>query len=215
MPTNKQYNLVVENMQSTVVASYEPDKSKREGFYQSEAELEQAFINQLKDQAYEHLPITSEEELISNLRKQLERLNNYTFTDNEWKHFFESEIANPSQGIVEKTFTIQEDFKKSLARDNKQAKNIYLIKKDSIHENHLQVINQYKTSQGRRVNRYDVTILINGLPLIHIELKRRGVALQEAFNQINRYQQESFWAGSSLFEYVQLFVISNGTNTKY
>ena len=215
MPTNKQYNLVVENMQSTVVASYELDKSKREKFYQSEAELEKAFINQLKDQAYEHLSITHEEGLILNLRKQIEKLNDYTFTDNEWKHFFESEIANPSQGIVEKTFTIQEDFKKSLARDNKQAKNIYLIKKDSIHENHLQVINQYKTSQGRRVNRYDVTILINGLPLIHIELKRRGVALQEAFNQINRYQQESFWAGSSLFEYVQLFVISNGTNTKY
>lgn len=215
MPTNKQYNLVVENMQSTVVASYELDKSKREKFYQSEAELEKAFINQLKDQAYEHLSITNEEGLILNLRKQIEKLNDYTFTDNEWKHFFESEIANPSQGIVEKTFTIQEDFKKSLARDNKQAKNIYLIKKDSIHENHLQVINQYKTSQGRRVNRYDVTILINGLPLIHIELKRRGVALQEAFNQINRYQQESFWAGSSLFEYVQLFVISNGTNTKY
>ncbi len=214
MPTNKNYNLVAENSQSTVVAEFVPD-GVRVAHYQSEAELERAFIKQLETQAYEYVAITSETDLVTNLRKQLEKLNDLTFTDAEWKHFFASELANPNQGIEEKTATIQEDYIKNLTRDDGTVKNVYLLKKDNIHDNCLQVINQYATEDGVRANRYDVTVLVNGLPMVHIELKRRGVAIQEAFNQINRYNRESFWASSGLFEYVQLFVISNGTHTKY
>lgn len=214
MPSNSKYNLVAENTQSTVVAEYVPDM-KRVAHYQSEADLENAFIEQLKTQGYEYIVITSESDLVLNLRQQLEKLNGFSFSDNEWNRFFVSEIANPNQSIEEKTATIQEDHIKNLTRDDGSTKNVYLIKKDNIHDNSLQVINQYTTEDGQRSNRYDVTVLVNGLPLIHIELKRRGVAIQEAFNQINRYQRESFWASSGLFEYVQLFVISNGTHTKY
>ena len=211
---NNKYNLVAENPQSTVVAEYTPDK-KRASYYQSEAELERAFIEQLSAQAYEYMKITAETDLVQNLRKQLEKLNDFEFTDTEWNHFFVSEIANPNQSIEEKTATIQEDYIKNLVRDDGTVKNVYLLRKDNIHHNTLQVINQYATEDGQRSNRYDVTVLVNGLPLVHVELKRRGVAIQEAFNQINRYQRESFWAGSGLFEYVQLFIISNGTHTKY
>ena len=217
MPTTNRYNLVAENPQSTVVSEYfkSADRVKDGSAYQSEADLERAFVKQLETQAYEYLPITDEETLVINLRKQLERLNNFEFTDVEWERFFVSEIANPNQSIVDKTITIQENHVKNLTRDDGSVKNIYLIKKDNIHDNSLQVINQYATEDGKRSNRYDVTVLVNGLPLVHIELKRRGVPIQEAFNQINRYQRESFWASSGLFEYVQLFVISNGTHTKY
>lgn len=213
MSTNK-YNLVAENTQSTVVAEFVPD-GVRVAHYQSEAELEKAFIKQLETQAYEYVAITSEADLVTNLRKQLEKLNELTFTDTEWEKFFVSELANPNQGIEEKTATIQEDYIKNLTRDDGTVKNVYLLKKDNIHDNSLQVINQYATDEGQRANRYDVTVLVNGLPMVHIELKRRGVAIQEAFNQISRYSRESFWAASGLFEYVQLFVISNGTHTKY
>lgn len=214
MSTNNKYNLVAENTQSTVVSEYTPD-DVRVAHYQSEADLEKAFIKQLETQAYEYLKIASEDDLVLNLRKQLEKLNSFTFTDSEWERFFTSEISNPNQGIEEKTATIQEDHVKNLTRDDGTVKNIYLIRKENIHDNSLQVINQYATEDGQRSNRYDVTVLVNGLPLVHIELKRRGVAIQEAFNQINRYQRESFWASAGLFEYVQLFVISNGTHTKY
>ncbi len=214
MTNSKQYTLVAENPQSTVVAQYTPDK-KRASHYESEAELEKAFIKLLEAQAYEYLNITSDADLVLNLRKQLENLNDFEFSDAEWEQFFMNEIANPNQSIEEKTATIQEDHIKNLTRDDGTVKNIYLLRKENIHDNFLQVINQYSTEEGKRENRYDVTVLVNGLPLVHIELKRRGVAIQEAFNQINRYQRESFWAGSGLFEYVQLFVISNGTHTKY
>src|SRR3989344_3869794 len=214
MENNKNYNLVAQNPKSTVVAEFTPS-SKREKTYQSEAELEQVFIEQLKTQAYEYLNIDSEEDLKINLRKQLEKLNNFKFSDKEWATFFNSELANPNQSIAEKTDTIQEDYIKILKCDNHTKKNIYLLDKENIHNNTLQVINQYATETGQRENRYDVTVLVNGLPLIHLELKRRGVAIQEAFNQINRYQRESFWASSGLFEYIQLFIISNGTHTKY
>jgi len=214
MPNNKKYNLVAESTQSTVVGEYVAD-GVRVAHYQSEADLERAFIKQLETQAYEYLPITSEADLVLNLRKQLEKLNDFTFTDSEWDRFFVSEFANPNQSIAEKTATIQEDHIKNLTREDGTTKNVYLIKKDNIHDNSLQVINQYATEDGQRANRYDVTVLVNGLPLVHIELKRRGVAIAEAFNQINRYSRESFWASSGLFEYVQLFIISNGTNTKY
>ena len=214
MSVSNKYSLVVENPQSTVVAEYSPERKRAEQ-YQSEAELESAFIEQLESQAYEYLPITDETDLIANLRTQLEKLNDYNFSSNEWKRFFTGELANPNQSIEEKTATIQEDYIKNLTRDDGSVKNIYLLRKDNIHDNMLQVINQYSTDEGQRTNRYDVTVLVNGLPLVHIELKRRGVAIQEAFNQINRYQRESFWAASGLYEYIQLFVISNGTHTKH
>ncbi len=210
------YSMIAQNSESTVVAEYVNDPSmNRESNYQSEADLEQAFIRQLQSQAYGYVTIKSEHDLIANLRRQLEKLNNFAFTESEWDKFFISTLANPNQSIVEKTITIQEDNIKVLVRDDGSIRNIYLIKKDSIHDNSLQVINQYATEDGQRSNRYDVTVLVNGLPLVHIELKRRGVAIQEAFNQINRYNRESFWASSGLFEYVQLFIISNGTHTKY
>jgi len=212
--TNKDLNIITQSNQSTVVAKFTPSPRSAEQ-YQSEDALEKEFISVLQNQAYEYLKITKEDDLISNLRTGLEKLNKYEFSDNEWKHFFDTEIANTSQGIVEKTTTIQEDYIKILKCDNWTEKNIYLLDKTNIHNNSLQVINQYATDDGQRSNRYDVTVLVNGLPLVHIELKRRWVAIQEAFNQINRYQRESFWAASGLFEYVQLFVISNGTYTKY
>lgn len=156
--------------------------------------------------------------MIANLRTKLEELNNYKFTDTEWHQFFYSAVANPNEHIVEKTRKIQEDNVQVLKRDDGSSKNITLIDKQNIHNNRLQVINQYvigKEDGASYDNRYDVTVLVNGLPLVHIELKRRGVAIREAFNQINRYQRDSFWAGCGLYEYVQIFVISNGTNTKY
>lgn len=208
------YSLVAENPESTVVAEYQP-LYRKETTYQSEAELEKAFIEQLKTQAYDFLPITSEDELIANLRLQLEALNNYKFTNTEWEQFFKSKIANQNNGIEEKTTIIQEDHIQLLTREDGTVKNIYLIDKANIHNNRLQVVNQYAVDSGQRSNRYDVTLLVNGLPLVHIELKKRGVDIKEAFNQINRYNRESFWAGCGLFEYVQLFVISNGTYTKY
>lgn len=210
----KDLNLIAQNPQSTVVTQFTPSPRRAE-HYQSEDALEKEFIAQLQSQAYEYLKITQESDLVANLRAQLEKLNNYTFTDFEWEVFFDREIANIAQGIQEKTTTIQEDYVKILRRDDGSDKNIYLLDKSNIHNNSLQVINQYATDDGARSNRYDVTILVNWLPLVHIELKRRWVAIQEAFNQINRYQRESFWAASGLFEYVQLFVISNGTHTKY
>ena len=208
------YNIVAENPESTVVAEYEAIY-KREVTYQTEDQLEKAFVKQLQTQAYEYLTISSEAELINNFRQQLQKLNNYTFSDNEWDHFFKNKIANQNSGIEEKTTLIQEDHVQLLTRDDGTVKNIYLLDKSNIHNNQLQVINQYEVADGQRPNRYDVTILVNGLPLVHIELKKRGVDIKEAFNQINRYNRESFWSGSGLFEYVQLFVISNGTYTKY
>ena len=226
------FNIVAETSENTVVTEYEPVK-KRSDSYQSEAELEQEFIRLLCEQGYEYLPIHTEKDLIVNLRKKLEELNNFQFSDTEWEDFFKNAIANPNEHIVEKTRKIQEDNIQVLTRDDGSSKNITLIDKKNIHNNRLQVINQYKVNAAtdsskdslgcvigtenaaKYNNRYDVTVLVNGLPLIHIELKRRGVAIREAFNQINRYQRDSFWAGYGLYEYVQIFVISNGTDTKY
>lgn len=208
------YNMILATNESTVVAEYEP-QPRRSDAYQSEAALEQAFIKMLSEQGYEYININNENDLIDNLRKQLELLNNYSFTDKEWDSFFKHKIANNNEGIVEKTRKIQEDYVQNLIRENGTTMNISLIDKKNIHNNRLQVINQYEEDGGKYDTRYDVTILVNGLPLVHVELKRRGVAIKEAFNQINRYQRDSFWAKSGLYEYVQIFVISNGTNTKY
>ena len=206
---------------STVVAEFVPDPAT-ETAYQSEADLERELIRLLQGQAYDYLPITSEAQLVTNLRTQLEALNDITFSDAEWERFFTTCVAGANDGIAEKTVRIQEDHVQVLARDDGTSKNVRLIDKANIHNNRLQVINQYEVPRGgnqdgggTHANRYDVTILVNGLPLVHVELKRRGVGIREAFNQIDRYQRDTFWSGSGLFEYVQLFVISNGTLTKY
>lgn len=208
------FNIVAQTNESTVVTEYKPVATRSDA-YQSEAELEKEFIRLLSEQSYAYLPIHSEADLISNLRTKLEELNAYQFTDAEWERFFSECIANQNDGIVEKTRRIQEDHIQVLKRDDGTSKNITLIDKANIHNNKLQVINQYATADGNHDNRYDVTVLVNGIPMVHIELKRRGVAIREAFNQINRYQRDSFWSGCGLYEYVQIFVISNGTNTKY
>ncbi|MCQ2154730.1 MAG: type I restriction endonuclease subunit R [Bacteroidales bacterium] len=209
-----QYNIIAESPEYTVVSEYERAVQSSDA-YQSEADLEKEFIRLLGEQGYDYLPIHTEEDLISNLRVQLEKLNNYRFTDNEWERFFNECIANKNDDIVAKTAKIQEDYIQVLKRDTGESQNIYLIDKTNIHNNRLQVINQYVEEGGTYDSRYDVTVLVNGLPLVHVELKRRGVHLKEAFNQIDRYQRDSFWAGCGLYEYVQIFVISNGTNTKY
>ena len=209
-----QFNVILASSESTVVAEYEPQGSRSDA-YQSEAALEDAFIKLLSEQGYEYLTIHDSDALVSNLRVQLEKLNKYSFSDAEWKRFFSQNISNANEGIEDKSRKIQEDNVQVLKRDDGSSKNIMLIDKDNIHSNYLQVINQYAENSGNYDNRYDVTILVNGLPLVHVELKRRGVALKEAFNQIDRYQRDSFWAGSGLYEYVQIFVISNGTHTKY
>ena len=209
------YNIVASTDEATVVAEYAAEYNVRPEKYQSEAELEQEFIRQLTSQGYEYISVHNETSLIENLRKQLELLNDFTFTDSEWDRFFTECIANTNEGIVEKTRKIQDDHIQILKREDGTTKNIYLLDKKNIHNNRLQVINQYEEAGGKHETRYDVTILVNGLPLVHVELKRRGVAIREAFNQIKRYQRDSFWAASGLFEYVQIFVISNGTHTKY
>ena len=208
------YNMLISTLESTVVTEYVKEDTPVYT-YQSEADLEREFIKNLQNQGYEYLSIHNEKELIANLKGKLEKLNNIVFSENEWERFFKEKIANKNESIIEKTRTIQEDYIKSFTRDNGTLINICLIDKKNIHNNFLQAINQYEEENGNHNTRYDVSILVNGLPLIHIELKRRGVAIREAFNQINRYQRDSFWAGSGLFEYVQIFVISNGTNTKY
>ena len=211
------FNIVAQTNENTVVTEYEPVK-KRSDSYQSEAALENEFIHMLEEQGYEYLSLHTEGELVINLRKQLEKLNNYSFTDREWKQFLVESIANPNEGIKEKTRKIQEDYIQVLKRDDGTSKNIILLDKKDIHHNYLQVIHQYEVSKehgAKHDNRYDVTVLVNGFPLVHVELKRRGVPIREAFNQVERYQRDSFGTGYGLFEYVQIFVISNGTNSKY
>ncbi len=211
------FNIVAQSSESTVVTEYTP-RDKRSEAYQSEAQLEAEFIRMLCDLGYEYLHIHKDTDLVQNLRRQLSKLNNYEFTDGEWERFFGEVIANTNLSIRDKTRLIQEDHVQVLKRDNGESKNITLIDKKNIHNNILQVINQYTVSTDEGANhdnRYDVTVLVNGFPLIHIELKRRGVPIREAFNQIDRYQRDSFWAASGLYEFVQIFVISNGSNTKY
>jgi type I restriction enzyme R subunit len=214
----KHYETIAVSAESTVVAEFITDTNASTS-YQSEAELEREFIKLLEDQKYQYMPLTSEAQLVANLRNQLEKLNGINFSEAEWDQFFTERIVGANDGIVEKTIRVQEDYVQLLRRDDGSTKNVLLIDKSNVHNNRLQVINQYEIGQGEggatRSNRYDVTVLVNGLPMVHIELKRRGVDIREAFNQIDRYQRDSFWAGSGLFEYVQLFVISNGTMTKY
>ena len=211
---------VVVSDEFTVVGLYHPTRDQEQD-YQSEAALEDDLIKQLCAQAYEYADIHDRDGLEANLRVQLEALNDYRFSDREWKDFYRHSIVDvPSSAgnpVVAKARRIQEDHVQVLTRDDGTTKNISLIDKTNIHRNKVQVIRQYAIDTGARSNRYDVTILVNGLPLVHIELKRRGEELRQAFNQIDRYQRDSFHAGAGdgLFGYVQIFVISNGAHTKY
>lgn len=213
-PVGKTYSILLEGPEATVCAEA-PKTVTDSSAYQTEAELEESLIAQLVSQGYQRLRINDQAGLISNLRDQIEKLNNLTFTDEDWNTFFTSKVANSSDGIVDKARIIQKSPVIDFTMGDGTLVNIKLLDRDHIHKNRLQVLNQYEANEGAHKNRYDVTILVNGLPLVHIELKRRGVPLREAFNQIERYQRESFWSECGLFEYVQIFVISNGTNTKY
>ena len=207
------YKIIVEQEHQTVMAHYDVMPKAAEG-YQSEAKLEHDLINQLMGQGYVYVVVKNEEGLLRNLRDQLELLNDIKLSDSEWARLLPM-ISNEQMTILDKTEMIQgKGYVLNLTLDNGLTKNIKLIDKQNVYNNRLQVINQYE-AEGVHKNRYDVTILVNGLPLVHIELKRRGVAIKEAFNQINRYLRDSFWAGRAMFDYVQIFVISNGTETKY
>ncbi len=208
------YETIAESNESTVVAEFHSD-SERKSAYESEAELERAFIKLLEKQGYEFKKIHNEKELKDNLKEQLEKLNNHHFTPKEWDTLYFQFIANKNDDYKAKTRKIQEDPIFNLTLENGQTKNIKIIDKKNIHRNALQVIHQYSNKGGKYANRYDVSILVNGLPLVHVELKKRGVAIREAFNQIKRYKRDSFSAEDGLFEFVQIFVISNGTSSKY
>lgn len=183
--------------------------------YQTEAQLEEELIQDLKNQGYEYLPkLINTKEMLKNIRVQLETLNNIQFLDSEWKRFCEEYLDKPSDSYIDKTRKIHDDHIYDFTFDDGHIQNIYLVDKKNITRNKLQVISQFE-QKGTQSNRYDVTILVNGLPLIQVELKKRGIAIREAFNQINRYTKESFNSDNSLFKYLQICVISNGTDTKY
>lgn len=197
-----------------ILAHYDKNNRVCEGSYQSEAELERELIANLVAQGYERENFKTSDELYANLKVQIERLNNVSFSNSEWERFLIEYLDAPNEGMVEKTRKIQEDYIYDFTFDDGHLLNIKIIDKNNIHNNFLQVVNQV-IGGDRNQNRYDVTILVNGLPLVHIELKKRGVPLQEAFNQIHRYSKESFNLDHSLYKFVQIFVISNGTYTRY
>lgn len=197
-----------------ILAHFDKNNRVGEGSYQSEAELERELIANLVAQGYERENFKTSDELYANLKVQIERLNNVSFSNSEWERFLIEYLDAPNEGMVEKTRKIQEDYIYDFTFDNGHLLNIKIIDKKNIHNNFLQVVNQV-VGGDRNQNRYDVTILVNGLPLVHIELKKRGVPLQEAFNQIHRYSKESFNLDHSLYKFVQIFVISNGTYTRY
>ena len=209
------YKIIVEQDNSTVVGRYETPK-RDDGSYQSEARLEADFIEQLVGQGYEYAKqVKNEASLLQNLRRQLELLNDVALSDSEWKRLLPM-ISNEQMTIQDKTEMLQgKGYVLNLTMDNGLTKNIKLIEKQNVYNNRLQVMNQYEEERGAHKNRYDVTILVNGLPMVHVELKKRGVSIKEAFNQINCYLRDSFWAGRAMFDFVQIFVISNGTETKY
>lgn len=208
------YNAVAESNNFIVLDRYTRAWKVAEG-YQSEDALEREFIQDLVAQGYEFLPgLNTPEALLVNVRAQLQSLNAVQFSDGEWLRFVETYLDRPSDGIVEKTRKLHDDFIHDFVFDDGRIQNIYLVDKKTLGRNKLQVIKQFEQS-GRHVNRYDVTVLVNGLPLVQVELKKRGVAIREAFNQVHRYSKESFNGEHSLFRYLQLFVISNGTDTRY
>lgn len=205
---------IAEMNNGIILANFEKNLRARETSYQSEAELERNLISNLISQGYERLFVKSNKDLYKNLKIQIERLNNISFSSSEWERFLLEYLDAPNDGMIEKTRKIQENHIYDFVFDDGVAKNIKIIDKKNIHNNFLQVTNQV-CGEGKCNNRYDVTILVNGLPLVHIELKKRGVNLLEAFNQIHRYSKESFNSDNSLYKYVQIFVISNGTYSRY
>ena len=212
-----QYNTIAELQNFIVLDSYTKNFLINEppAGYQSEAALEHELIKDLQGQGYEYLPnLVTPEALLANVRKQLQTLNNVVFTDAEWKRFLEEYLDKSSDNIVDKTRKVQDDYIYDFVFDDGHIQNIYLVDKQNVARNKVQVINQFEQT-GTQANRYDVTILVNGLPMVHVELKKRGVAIREAFNQVHRYSKESFNSESSLYKYLQIFVISNGTDTRY
>ena len=219
IPKNKmaQYNTIAESNNFIVLDDYEKYSVLNEPsvVYQTEASLEHEFIQDLRNQGYEYLPdLNTPEALLANVRTQLQALNDVEFTDNEWARYVEEYLDKPNDSLVEKTRKIQDDYIYDFVFDDGHIKNIYLIDKQNLSRNKIQVIRQF-SQEGLLLNRYDVTILVNGLPLAHVELKKRGVAIREAFNQVHRYSKESFNSDNSLYKYIQVFVISNGTDTRY
>ena len=212
----RKYNVstIAEMTGGIILAHYDKNNRVDASSYQSEAELERELIANLVSQGYERVKFTTSEELYGNLKVQIERLNNVSFSKSEWERFLTEYLDCPKDGMVEKTRKVQENYIHDFIFDDGHLKNIKIIDKKNIHNNFLQVVNQV-TAGEKNQNRYDVTILVNGLPLVHIELKKRGVNLHEAFNQIHRYSKESFNLDHSLYKFVQIFVISNGTYTRY
>ena len=209
-----EYRAIAESNNFIVLDKYSPDWKAADG-YQTEDALEREFIQDLANQGYEYLPsLNTPEALLTNVRVQLQTLNNVQFADGEWRRFVETFLDKPSDGIVEKTRKIHDDYIHDFVFDDGRIQNIYLLDKKNIARNKVQVIKQFEQT-GSHANRYDVTILVNGLPLVQVELKKRGVAIREAFNQVHRYSKESFNSEHSLFKYLQLFVISNGTDSRY
>ena len=210
-----QYKTIAESNNFIVLDQYNKFVEEPNAGYQTEGSLEREFIRDLQAQGYEYLQgLNNHDELVKNLRVQLQRLNNVVFSDAEWHRFLEEYLDKPSDSLIEKTRKIHDDYIYDFVFDNGRIQNIYLLDKKNLANNTVQVINQFEQT-GSYDNRYDVTILVNGLPLVHIELKKRGVAIREAFNQIHRYSKESFNKENSLFKYIQIFVISNGTDTRY
>lgn len=210
-----QYKTIAESNNFIVLDQYKKFVEEPNAGYQTEGSLEREFIRDLQAQGYEYLQgLNSHDALVKNLRVQLQRLNNVVFSDAEWRRFLEEYLDKPSDSLIEKTRKVHDDYIYDFVFDNGRIQNIYLLDKKNLANNALQVINQFEQT-GSYDNRYDVTILVNGLPLVHIELKKRGVAIREAFNQIHRYSKESFNKENSLFKYIQIFVISNGTDTRY
>ena len=212
-----QYNTIAESNNFIVLENYENNSvlAASSVAYQTEASLEREFIQDLQNQGYEYLPdLNTPEALLANVRRQLQTLNAVEFSDSEWARYVEEYLDKPNDSLVEKTRKIQDDYIYDFVFDDGHIKNIYLIDKQNLSRNKIQVIRQF-SQEGLLLNRYDVTILVNGLPLAHVELKKRGVAIREAFNQIHRYSKESFNSDNSLYKYIQVFVISNGTDTRY
>ena len=210
-----QYKTIAESNNFIVLDQYNKLVEEPNAGYQTEGSLEREFIRDLQAQGYEYLQgLNNHDALVKNLRAQLQRLNNVVFSDAEWRRFLEEYLDKPSDSLIEKTRKIHDDSIYDFVFDNGRIQNIYLLDKKNLANNTLQVINQFEQT-GSYDNRYDVTILVNGLPLVHVELKKRGVAIREAFNQIHRYSKESFNKENSLFKYIQIFVISNGTDTRY
>ncbi|MDO4814149.1 MAG: type I restriction endonuclease subunit R [Gemella sp.] len=205
---------IAEQTNGIIIAEYKSEYNVSRG-YQTEAELEKNFISDLVSQGYEYANhIRSSEALLENLKVQIEKLNNVSFTESEWERFNKEYLNAPNDGKLEKTRKIQDNYIYDFLFDDGYLKNIKIIDKKNLSNNYVQVINQL-TQKGSHTNRYDVTILVNGLPLVQVELKKRGVSIAEAFNQVHRYEKESFSAGDALYEYIQVYVISNGTNTRY